>query len=139
MDGPGDLGWNPARVIPKTQKWYLMPPCLTLSIIRYGTRIKWSNPGKGVAPSTTPWCSSYRNGSLQVTLANGHQLYFLLLPVKKLRLKSEWGFLVFLCVATIKISSYISSPWLRLRSFWSTPVERNTWNHTTVCKQIFCE
>ena len=20
---------------------------------------KWSNPGKGVVPSTTPWCSSY--------------------------------------------------------------------------------
>ena len=25
-------------------KWYLMPPCLTLSIIRYGSRVKWSNP-----------------------------------------------------------------------------------------------
>ena len=33
-----------------------MPPCLTLSIIRYGTRVKWSNPEKGVAPSPTPWC-----------------------------------------------------------------------------------
>ena len=29
---------------------YLMPPCLTLSIIRYGSTVKWSNPGKGVAP-----------------------------------------------------------------------------------------
>ena len=28
-----------------------MPPCLTLSIIRYGPRVKWSNPGKAVAPS----------------------------------------------------------------------------------------
>ena len=34
-----------------------MPPCLTLSIIRYGSRVKWSNPGKGVAPSPTHWCS----------------------------------------------------------------------------------
>ena len=34
-----------------------MPPCLTLSIIRYGSSVKWSNPGKGVAPSPTPWCS----------------------------------------------------------------------------------
>ena len=33
-----------------------MPPCLTLSNIRYGSRVKWSNPGKGVAPSPTPWC-----------------------------------------------------------------------------------
>ena len=29
---------------------YLMLPCLTLSIIRYGSRVKWSNPGKGVVP-----------------------------------------------------------------------------------------
>ena len=39
------------------KKWYLMPPCLTLSIIRYGSRVKWSNPGKRVAPFPTPWCS----------------------------------------------------------------------------------
>ena len=41
----------------RLKKWYLMPPCLTLSIIRYGSRVKWSNPGKGVAPSPTTWCS----------------------------------------------------------------------------------
>ena len=41
----------------RLKKWYLMPPCLTLSIIRYGSRVKWSNPGKGVAPFPTPWCS----------------------------------------------------------------------------------
>ena len=33
-NGPGDLGPIPGWVIPKTQKWYLMPPCLTLSNIR---------------------------------------------------------------------------------------------------------
>ena len=42
----------------RLKKWYLMPPCLTLSIIRYGSRVKRSNPGKGVAPSPTPWCSN---------------------------------------------------------------------------------
>ena len=41
----------------RLKKWYLMRPCLTLSIIRYGSRVKWSNPGKGVALSPTPWCS----------------------------------------------------------------------------------
>ena len=30
-------------------KWYLIPLCLTLSNIRYVSRVKWSNPGKGVA------------------------------------------------------------------------------------------
>ncbi len=34
-----------------------MPPCLTLSIIKYRSSVKWSNPGKGVEPSSTPWCS----------------------------------------------------------------------------------
>ena len=41
----------------RLKKWYLMPPCLTLSIIRCGSRVKWSNPEKGVAPSPTHWCS----------------------------------------------------------------------------------
>ena len=45
-NGSGDLGSIPGRVIPKTKKWYLMPPCLTLRIIRYGSRVNWSNPGK---------------------------------------------------------------------------------------------
>ena len=40
------LGFNPASNYTKDFKWYLIPPCQTLSIIRYGSRIKWSNPGK---------------------------------------------------------------------------------------------
>ena len=55
-------------------KWYLIPPCLTLSIIRYLSRVKLSNPGKGVAPSPTSQCSSYWKGSLRVTLHYGRQL-----------------------------------------------------------------
>ena len=62
----------------RIKKWYLMSPCLTLSIISYGSRVKWSNPGKGVAPSPTPWDSSYRKSSLRVPLDYGRQLYFLL-------------------------------------------------------------
>ena len=52
----------------RLQKWYLMPPCLTLSIIRHGPRVKWTIPGKGVAPSPTPLCSRYWKESLQVAL-----------------------------------------------------------------------
>ena len=51
----------------RLKKWYLMPSCLTLSITRYRSRVKWSHTGKGV-PSPTPWCSSYWKGSVQVTL-----------------------------------------------------------------------
>ena len=53
-NGPGDMGSTPGRVIPKTLKMVLMPPCLTLSIIRYGSRVKWKNPGKEIAPFPTP-------------------------------------------------------------------------------------
>ena len=63
----------------KLKKWYLMLPCLTLSIIRYGSRVKWSNPGKGVAPFPTPRCSSYWKGSVWVNLDCSYQLYFFLL------------------------------------------------------------
>ena len=74
--GLGDLGSILRRVIPKTLKWYLIPLCLTLSNIRYVSRVKRSNHGKGVAPSPTPWCSSYWKGSLLVTLDWGRQLFF---------------------------------------------------------------
>ena len=70
----------------RLKKWYLMPPCLTLSIIRYISGVKWSNLGKGVAPSPTPLCSSYRKGSLRVTIDYGRQLYLLNLYIYKLYL-----------------------------------------------------
>ena len=54
-----DQGSISGHVIPKTLKWSLIPPCLTLSNIKYVSRIKWSNPGKGVAPFHTLRCSSY--------------------------------------------------------------------------------
>ena len=58
-NGPGDPGSVPGRVITKTLKMVLDTALLTLSIIRYVSRVKWSNPGKGVAPFPTPRCSSY--------------------------------------------------------------------------------
>ena len=66
-----------ARETQRIKKWYLMPLCLTLSIIRYGSRVKWVNPGKEIALSPTPWCSSYQKGILQVTLDYDRQLYLL--------------------------------------------------------------
>ena len=50
----------------RLKKCYLILPCLTFSNIRYVSRVKWSNPGKGVAPSPIPRCSSYWKGSLLV-------------------------------------------------------------------------
>ena len=59
-NGSSDRGSIPGRVIPKTQKWYLMPPWLTLiNIKRYVSRVKWSNTEKGIAPFPTPRCVTY--------------------------------------------------------------------------------
>ena len=71
----GELGSILGHVIPKTLKWYLILPCLTLSIIKYVSRVKWSNPRKGVAPLPTPRCISYSQGSFLVALDYGRQHY----------------------------------------------------------------
>ena len=68
----------------RLKKWYLIPPCLTLSIIRYVSRVKWSNPGNGVAPFPTPQCSSYWKGSFWVPLDYSRQLYLLYLYLSTL-------------------------------------------------------
>ena len=61
------------------KKWYLISPCLTLSIIRYISRVKWNNPRKEVAPFPTP-CSSYWKGNLWDALDYCCQLYLLYIP-----------------------------------------------------------
>ena len=72
----GRLGFNPwVASYQRLKKWYLIPPCLTLSNIKYVSRVKCSNPGKGVAPFPTPRCGSYWKGSLRVTLDYSRQLY----------------------------------------------------------------
>ena len=45
-NGLEDQGSTPGQVMPKTQKWYFMPPCLTLSIIGYGSRVSKAILGK---------------------------------------------------------------------------------------------
>ena len=76
-NGPRDLGSIPGRVIPKTQKMVLDASLLNTQ--HYKVRIKGIgvSPGKGVAPSPIPWCSSYQKESLWVTLDNDRQLYFI--------------------------------------------------------------
>ena len=47
-----------------------------LNTQHYKARIKGKvkQSMEGVAPSPTPWCSSYRKGSLRVTIDYGRQL-----------------------------------------------------------------
>ena len=58
-----------------------MPPCLTLSIITYGSRVKWSNPWNGGMPFPTPRCSSYWKGNLRVAFDYGRQFYLHFLQI----------------------------------------------------------
>ena len=71
--------WSGTRVelFQRLKKWYLMSPCFALSIISWGSRVKWSNSRNGVAPLPTPRCCSYWKGGSRVTLDWGRQLYFL--------------------------------------------------------------
>ena len=39
-------------------------------------KVKWSNPGKGIAPFPISWWSSYRKGSLRVTIVYGNHIYY---------------------------------------------------------------
>ena len=82
-NGPGDQVQSQVESYQRLLKWYLIPPCLTLSNIRDLSRVKWSNPKKRVAPFPIPQCSSYRKGSLRVTLDYIRQLYFT-------KLSREW-------------------------------------------------
>ena len=68
--GPEDQGSIPGQVIPKTLKMVI-----DSSFIRYRTRVKWSNPGKRVAPSPSPQCSSYWKGRMWVALNYSRQVY----------------------------------------------------------------
>ena len=76
-NGPEDLGSIPGRVMPKTFKMVLDTSWLNTQHYKVLSRVKWSNPGKGVAPFPTPRCSSDWKGSLRVTLDYGCQLYLL--------------------------------------------------------------
>ena len=77
-NGPGDLGSIPGRVIPKTQKMVLDASLLNTQHYKVRIKGKVEQSREGVAPSPTPWCSSYRKGSLRVTLDYGRQLYLLI-------------------------------------------------------------
>ena len=58
----------------RLRKWFFIQPCLTLHIIRYGARVKWSNPGKEVAPSPTV----IENGSFGSPSATGANFTYML-------------------------------------------------------------
>ncbi len=72
-NGPGDQVQSQVESYKRLKKWYLMPPWLTLSIIRYESKVKWSNPGKGVGPPLHHGVVAIEKGafwSTSITVAN---------------------------------------------------------------------
>ena len=68
----GRLGFNPRSSRAKDfKKWCLISPSLTLRIIRYVSRVKWSNPKKGVVA-----IEKGAFGSPSTTVANFTFLFF---------------------------------------------------------------
>ena len=80
--GLEDQASIPGWVIRKTQKKVLDIALLKTQHYKIWIKSKWSNPGKGVAPSPTPQCSSYWKESLLVALDYGCQFYFYYLVIK---------------------------------------------------------
>ena len=70
-NGLGDRGSITGRVIPKTQKIVLDDTLFHTQHYNIRIKVKWSNLGNGVAPSSTLWYSSYQKGSLRVTFDYG--------------------------------------------------------------------
>ena len=67
-NGPGDLGSIPGRVIRKTLKMVLDTSLLNTQQFKVRIEGKVEQSRKGVASSSTPWCSSYWKGGLLVAL-----------------------------------------------------------------------
>ena len=73
-NGPGDLGSIPAWVTPNTKE--MVFDASLLNIIRHWSRVKWSNPRKGLAPFLHLGVVAIERGSFRVTLDYDRKLYF---------------------------------------------------------------
>ena len=81
-----------------------------LNTQHYKVRIKGKveQSREGVASSPTPWCSSYRKGSLRVTLDYGRQLYLLYLCSMRIDVQVSVTFTLYegemqICMLMLKI------------------------------------
>ena len=71
----GRLGFNPRLNHMKDSKMVLDVSLLNTQYSKVWIKGEWSNPEKGVAPSPTPWCSSYWKGSFWVAINYSWPIY----------------------------------------------------------------
>ena len=83
VNGPGDRGSIPGRIIPKIFKMVLDTSLLNTHHYKVLSRVKWSNPGKGVTTSPRPRCTSYWKGNLWVVLYYGRQLIYIYIYIRR--------------------------------------------------------
>ena len=111
----------------------MISPCLAISIIRNVSKVKWSNPRKGLALFFTPWCSSYWKGDLQVAHDYGHEIY---LPINLFMKKGMFSHLPpshFFFVAPESVSLY----WLKYFDIWNMNVILNVFGSLgTINKEL---
>ena len=110
-NGPEDLGSIPGLVIQKKKKKkkekkkrYFMPPCLTLSIIKYGSKVKWSNPGKRVVPSPHLHVVAIEKGALRSpsTMVTNLPFFDYQKPLTRKWKFGSWIFAYLLIIAFIR-------------------------------------
>ena len=73
----------------RLKKWYLVPPCLILSIIRYASRVKWSNPGKGITPSQHLGVVAIEKGAFRSPLTKVNYIYNIYIYKQDLALNNQ--------------------------------------------------
>ena len=132
-NGPGHLGSIPGRVISKTQKMVLDASLLNTQLYKVRIKGKVEQSWEGVAPSPTPWCSSYRKGSLRVTLVYGHQLYFTFTINKGAHTKNVWKLIV--CTSYVEIYEGF---WLDVAQGHMNGVSNETRTHTWTFASLAC-
>ena len=89
-NGPGDLVQSQVESYQRLKKMVLDASLLNTQHYKVRIKGKVEQSREGVAPSPTHWCSSYRKGSLRVTLDYGRQLIYIYCYVSSLN--SVWYF-----------------------------------------------
>ena len=123
------------------QKLVLDTSLLNTQHYKVLSRVKWSNPGKGVVPSPTHRCSSHRKGSLRVALDYSRQLTTIhskRLLTNKIKIQS---LLTKNPVLTQEIRIFIC--WLSFSStrYWCYyMIQYSIYNNFSIfCKNVNCE
>ena len=94
----------------KLKELYRMPLCLTLSIIRHGSKVKWSNPGKGAAPPEHPGVVAIEKGAFGSLSTKVDNFTFIIFySILLIRLHTVAWFQVLLCISnnSIKLHSFV--------------------------------